>query len=143
MIILICFLLMVVIMGWVSPHLISSQSITFKKTSGEFGIKLTNDATGHTSSDGVHFNLDGNNDLNLGDKRFNQYRIQKRIMKDRILSDVVAKPSITSTRFGGERGHVLISSVDKLQLTIIPFYNYKDIVANDVSLYFYFYDHTK
>ena len=38
------------------------------KTSGEFGIKLTNDATGHTSSDGVHFNLDANNDLNLGTK---------------------------------------------------------------------------
>ena len=38
------------------------------KTSGEFGIKLTNNATGHTSSDGVHFNLDGNNDLNLGTK---------------------------------------------------------------------------
>ena len=38
------------------------------KTSGEFGIKLTNNATGHTSSDGVHFNLDSNNDLNLGTK---------------------------------------------------------------------------
>ena len=38
------------------------------KTSGEFGIKLTNNATGHTSSDGAHFNLDANNDLNLGTK---------------------------------------------------------------------------
>ena len=39
-----------------------------RKASGEFGIRLTNDATGHTTGDGAFFHLDTNNDLDIGTK---------------------------------------------------------------------------
>jgi len=39
-----------------------------RKASGEFGIRLTNDATGHTTGDGGFIHLDANNDLDIGTK---------------------------------------------------------------------------
>jgi hypothetical protein len=39
-----------------------------RKASGEFGIRLTNDATGHTTGDGGFIHLDTNNDLDIGTK---------------------------------------------------------------------------